>query len=58
MKNYSEGIDQPYFEVKQFKNGNYKIIKKKPTKPTISEKEMEAIVCVCVNYNDVDVRNF
>lgn len=48
MKNYSEGIDQPYFEVKQFKNGNYKIIKKKPTKPTISEKEMEAIVCVCV----------
>lgn len=38
MKNYSEGIDQPYFDVKQFKNGNFKIIKKKPKNPSISEK--------------------
>ncbi len=43
LKNYSEGIDQPYFSVKQFKNGNYKIIKKKPTQPSVSGYAMRQI---------------
>ncbi len=38
IKNHLEGIKNPYFDVKQFKNGNYRIIKKKPTNPSVSEK--------------------
>ena len=42
IKNYLDGIDQPFFEVKQFKNGNYKIIKKKQQKQTITDKALNS----------------
>lgn len=38
IKNHLDGINQPYYDVKQFKNGNYHITKKKPQNPTIPEK--------------------
>ena len=38
VANARNGLDQPYFDVKLFKNGKYRIIKKKETAPTVSQK--------------------
>ena len=34
IANYQNGVNQPFYEVKQFKNGKYRILKKKESKPT------------------------
>ena len=38
VANARNGLDQPYFDVKLFKNGKYRIIKKKETAPTVAQK--------------------
>ena len=38
LSNFRAGIDQPYFDVKVFKNGSSKIIKKKVTVPSTAQK--------------------
>ena len=38
VNNARNGLEQPYFDVKFFKNGKYRIIKKKTTAPTVSQK--------------------
>ena len=38
ITNAIAGIDQPYYEVKTFKNGKQRIIKKKTVKQTVSQK--------------------
>ena len=38
VNNARNGLDQPYFDIKFFKNGKYRIIKKKTTAPTVSQK--------------------
>ena len=43
IKNHLDGIQTSYFDVKQFKNGNYRIVKKKPTNPSVSEKVIKHV---------------
>ena len=38
VANAKNGVDMPFFDVKFFGNGKYRIVKKKPVKPTISQK--------------------
>lgn len=38
IDNAKNGVDQPNFEVTFFKNGNYRIIKKKQQRPSVSQK--------------------
>ena len=38
LNNYRNGIDQPYYDVKLFKNGSTRIIKKKTADPTTSQR--------------------
>ena len=38
VANAKNGIDMPFFDVKFFGNGKYRIVKKKPVKPTIAQK--------------------
>ena len=38
VANAKAGLDQPNFNVKFFKNGKYRIVKKKATTPTVSQK--------------------
>ena len=38
VNNARNGLDQPYYDVKLFKNGKYRIIKKKETAPTVAQK--------------------
>ena len=38
VDNAKNGVDQPNFEVTFFKNGNYRIIKKKQQRPSVSQK--------------------
>ena len=41
ITNARAGIDQPYYEVKTFKNGKQRIIKKKTVTPTVSQKAIK-----------------
>ena len=41
LSNAKAGIDQPYYEVKTFKNGKQRIIKKKTVTPTVSQKAIK-----------------
>ena len=38
VANAKNGLDQPHFSVKFFKNGKYRILKKKEQAPTVSQK--------------------
>ena len=38
IANYQNGVNQPFYEVKQFKNGKYRILKKKESQPTVAQK--------------------
>ena len=38
IKNQLNNVDQPFYEVKQYKNGSFRIIKKKEKKSTITSK--------------------
>ena len=38
IANYQNGVNQPFYEVKQFKNGKYRIVKRKDTQPTVAQK--------------------
>ena len=38
VNNARNGFDQPYYDVKLFKNGKYRIIKKKETTPSVAQK--------------------
>ena len=38
VANARNGYDQPYYDVKLFKNGKYRIIKKKEQAPTVAQK--------------------
>ena len=38
VANAKNGVEMPFFDVKFFGNGKYRIVKKKPVKPTISQK--------------------
>ena len=38
VANAKNGVDMPFFDVKFFGNGKYRIVKKKPVKATISQK--------------------
>ena len=38
VNNARNGYDQPYYDVKLFKNGKYRIIKKKETAPSVAQK--------------------
>ena len=38
VANARNGLDQPNFDVKFFKNGKYRILKKKETAPTVAQK--------------------
>ena len=38
VANARNGLDQPNFDVKFFKNGKYRILKKKQTAPTVAQK--------------------
>ena len=38
VANAKNGLDQPNFDVKFFKNGKYRILKKKETAPTVAQK--------------------
>ena len=38
VANAKNGLDQPHFSVKFFKNGKYRILKKKEQTPTVSQK--------------------
>lgn len=38
VANAKNGVDMPFFDVKFFGNGKYRIVKKKPVKTTISQK--------------------
>ena len=38
VNNARNGFDQPYYDVKLFKNGKYRIIKKKETAPSVAQK--------------------
>ena len=38
VANAKNGYDQPYFDVKLFKNGKYRIIKKKEQAPSVAQK--------------------
>ena len=40
VANAKNGIEQPYFDVKYFSNGNYRIVKRKKAKPTVAQKVM------------------
>ena len=42
VANAKNGIDQPYFDVKYFSNGNYRIVKRKKVKPTVAQKVISA----------------
>ena len=42
LSNARAGIDQPYYEVKTFKNGKQRIIKKKTVTPTVSQKAISS----------------
>ena len=41
VNNAKEGIEQPNYDVMFFKNGNYRIIKKKQQRPSVSQKIIE-----------------
>lgn len=41
VANAKNGIDQPYFNVKFFKNGKYRIVKKKEEAPTVAQKAIK-----------------
>ena len=41
IANAQAGIDQPYYDVKTFKNGKQRIIKKKTVTPTVSQKAIK-----------------
>lgn len=38
ISNYQNGINQPFYDVKQFKNGKFRILKKKEIQPTVAQK--------------------
>ena len=38
IANHQNGINQPFYDVKQFKNGKYRILKKKESQPTVAQK--------------------
>lgn len=38
IANYQNGINQPFYDVKQFKNGKYRILKRKESKPSVAQK--------------------
>ena len=38
IKNHIDGVDQPFYQVKQFKNGNFTIMRKKEQRPSLTER--------------------
>lgn len=38
IKNHIDGVDQPFYQVKQFKNGNFTIMRKKEQRPSVTER--------------------
>ena len=42
VQNAKNGLDQPHFNVKFFKNGKYRILKKKEQAPTVSQKAINS----------------
>ena len=38
IANHQNGINQPFYDVKQYKNGKYRIVKRKDTQPTVAQK--------------------
>ena len=52
VANAKNGIDMPFFDVKFFGNGKYRIVKKKPVKPSTSQKVIKAS-----NSNNPDIKD-
>lgn len=57
LSNHRSGIENPYFEVKTFKNGNFRIQKKKQNK-TVSQKVIESATNQDQNKIDVPEKLF
>ena len=38
IANYQNGVNQPFYDVKQFKNGKYRIVKRKEPQPTVAQR--------------------
>ena len=54
VANAKNGIDMPFFDVKFFGNGKYRIVKKKPVKPSTSQKVIKASVSNSPDIKDPD----
>ena len=54
VANAKNGIDMPFFDVKFFGNGKYRIVKKKPVKPSTSQKVIKASVSNNPDIKDPD----
>lgn len=42
INNYNNGVDQPYYSCKRFKNGKFRIIHKKPNEPTLAQQVLSS----------------
>ena len=54
VANAKNGIDMPFFDVKFFGNGKYRIVKKKPVKPSTAQKVIKASVSNSPDIKDPD----
>ena len=57
VANAKNGVDMPFFDVKFFGNGKYRIVKKKPVKPSTSQKVIKANSSTSINDNKVYYTN-
>ena len=54
VANAKNGVDMPFFDVKFFGNGKYRIVKKKPVKPSTAQKVIKASVSNSPDIKDPD----